>query len=71
MVQLFFFLHIGRESKPRLNAAAFLFATLVVTILVAGSLWIMDNLNYHHGAHEHKTPAEVDEHIIHDEGYRE
>lgn len=45
-VQLVFFLHVGRESKPRWNAWALSFAFTVVIILVVGSLWIMSNLNY-------------------------
>lgn len=46
-VQLRFFLHLGRESDSRWNLLMFLFATLVVCILVFGSLWIMKNLSYH------------------------
>jgi cytochrome o ubiquinol oxidase operon protein cyoD len=45
-VQLFFFLHVGDESKPRWNLMALLFAAMVVVIVVFGSLWIMNNLNY-------------------------
>lgn len=45
-VQMVFFLHIRRGSKPRWNAWAFAFAAVVVAILVIGSLWIMSNLNY-------------------------
>lgn len=45
-IQLIFFLHLSRESKPRWNALALLFAITVVVILVIGSLWIMSNLNY-------------------------
>lgn len=45
-VQLVFFLHLGRESKPRWNVAVFVFAALVVLIIVFGSIWIMNNLNY-------------------------
>lgn len=45
-VQLVFFLHMGRESKPRWNAYALAFAVTVVLIVVIGSLWIMSNLNY-------------------------
>ncbi|HSW98436.1 MAG TPA: cytochrome o ubiquinol oxidase subunit IV [Candidatus Saccharimonadales bacterium] len=47
VVQLLFFLHLGREGKPRLNLMSFLFMLLVLVIVVAGSLWIMNNLNYH------------------------
>lgn len=46
VVQLIFFLHLGRESKPRWNVAVFMFAGLVVLIIVFGSIWIMNNLNY-------------------------
>lgn len=46
-VQLRFFLHLGRESDSRWNLLMFLFAALVVCILVFGSLWIMKNLSYH------------------------
>lgn len=45
IVQLFFFLHIGEEKKPRWNLLSFLFMALVVVILVCGSLWIMYHLN--------------------------
>lgn len=45
-IQLVFFLHVGRESKPRWNSWALSFAITVVVILVIGSLWIMSNLNY-------------------------
>jgi cytochrome o ubiquinol oxidase operon protein cyoD len=45
-VQMVFFLHIRRGSRPRWNAWAFAFAAVVVAILVIGSLWIMSNLNY-------------------------
>ena len=45
-VQLIFFLHLGRESKPRWNVTVFVFAALVVVIIIVGSIWIMNNLNY-------------------------
>lgn len=66
-VQLVFFLHLGRESKPRWNLVVFAFALMVVIILVFGSLWIMHNLNYAH----HNLPANAtDQQIIKDEGYQ-
>jgi cytochrome o ubiquinol oxidase operon protein cyoD len=58
-VQLIFFLHLGRESKPRWKVLVFLFTGLIVVILVFGTLWIMKNLNYH---------AMTDTEILHDEG---
>lgn len=61
-VQLVFFLHLGRESKPRWNLTVFLFAGTIVLILVGGSLWIMQNLDYHMPVNR------TDSSIIQDEG---
>lgn len=46
IVQLLFFLHLGKESSPSWNRIAFFFMLLVVAILVIGTLWIMYNLDY-------------------------
>ena len=46
LVQLFFFLHLGSETRPRWKLAVLLFMLVVLGILVFGSLWIMQNLNY-------------------------
>ena len=46
LVQMFFFLHLGRETKPRWKLLVLGFMVLIVLILVIGSLWIMANLNY-------------------------
>lgn len=45
VVQLVFFLHVGRKGQ-RWNLGIMGFATLIVLILVIGSLWIMSNLDY-------------------------
>lgn len=63
LVQLIFFLHLGRESKPRWNVQVLLFAVMVVGIVVGGSLWIMSNLNYHM-----MSPGTTDQFIQKDEG---
>src|SRR5258706_14847435 len=47
IVQLFFFLHLGQESRPRWNLIFFLLTFGVVLLIMVGSLWIMNNLNYH------------------------
>jgi cytochrome o ubiquinol oxidase subunit IV len=49
LVQLIFFLHIGEETKPRWKLTTLFFASLVVLIVVWGSIWIMSNLEYFHG----------------------
>lgn len=64
LVQLVFFLHLSRESKPQWNLTVFLFAATVVIILVFGSLWIMKNLDYHMNGHE------TEQEIIKDEGIK-
>lgn len=46
LVQLVLFLNVGREPKPRWNLVVFLFTVMVTLILVFGSIWIMNNLNY-------------------------
>jgi cytochrome o ubiquinol oxidase operon protein cyoD len=67
LVQLLFFLHLGHEAKPRWNLTAFLFATMVVVIVVFGSLWIMKNLSYGH--HVPGPVNQSDRAILKDEGY--
>jgi cytochrome o ubiquinol oxidase operon protein cyoD len=46
LVQMLFFLHLGKETKPRWKLFVLLFMITVVLILVFGSIWIMNNLNY-------------------------
>ncbi len=46
VVQLYFFLHMGEEARPRFNLMALCFALIVVAIVVGGTLWIMDNLSH-------------------------
>lgn len=46
IVQLVFFLHLGREERPRWKLIVFACMSVALFILVAGSLWIMHNLNY-------------------------
>lgn len=58
LVQLVFFLHLQRETKPRLNLIVFSFMLIVVGIVVIGSLWIMHNLDYN------MMPHEMDERML-------
>jgi len=62
LVQLVFFLHLGRETKPRHQLLVFCFTLVVLAIVVYGSIWIMDNLNYN------MMPHEMDEQLIEEEG---
>jgi len=64
-VQLLYFLHLGEELRPRWQLLAFGFMSLVVVILVVGSLWIMSNLNYNHAR---RSPTDTNNYLIKDEG---
>jgi cytochrome o ubiquinol oxidase operon protein cyoD len=46
LVQLVFFLHLGKEKGSRWNVASFYFMLLILVVIVGGSLWIMNGLNY-------------------------
>lgn len=62
LTQLVCFLHLGREFKPRWKLAVFLMMAGIVVILVGGSLWIMNNLNYR------MTPQQVDKYLQSQDG---
>jgi cytochrome o ubiquinol oxidase operon protein cyoD len=46
LVHLVFFLHLDTSSEQRWNVSAGLFTTLVIGIIVVGTLWVMHNMNY-------------------------
>ena len=46
ITQMTLFLRLGQEPKPKFKLLIFGFMMSVVIILVAGSIWIMYNLNY-------------------------
>jgi cytochrome o ubiquinol oxidase subunit IV len=64
-VQLIFFLHLGKETKPRWNSIAFVFAAFLIIAIVFGSIWIMNNLNYN------MMPNEVNDYLLEKEGYKQ
>jgi cytochrome o ubiquinol oxidase subunit IV len=43
--QMIFFLHLGKEAKPRWETLLVLFMVMVAAIIVVGSIWIMFDLN--------------------------
>ncbi|VFP80133.1 cytochrome o ubiquinol oxidase subunit IV [Candidatus Erwinia haradaeae] len=46
IVHLIYFLHLNRKSEGGWNFIAVLFTTLVISVIIIGSLWIMWHLNY-------------------------
>lgn len=64
-VQLYFFLHLGSERKPRWRLLVFGYMAAVVFILVAGSLWIMYNMNY---MTPQLTPQQINTYMLRQNG---
>ena len=56
-LQMFLFLHVGEERGPRLKLMAAGMMLAVVLILVGGSIWIMNNLNYR------MTPEQINQYM--------
>lgn len=62
LVQLFFFLHLGQGKNAHWNVLLLSFALIVIIIVVFGSIWIMNHLNYN------MTPSQVNTYVQQDEG---
>lgn len=45
LVQLVLFLHLGSAPAQRNNSVIFVLTAMLITIIVAGSLWVMHNAN--------------------------
>lgn len=62
VIQVVFFLHLGREKKPRWNLL-FLISTIgLILVVVVASIWIMHHLHYN------MMPEDVTNKIANDEG---
>lgn len=59
IVQLVFFLHLGRD-KVKWKAAAFYTMLIILVLIVGGSLWIMYNLDYN----MMMSPEAMEQHMI-------
>ena len=58
IVHLVYFLHLKRSSEEGWNFFAAIFAVVILVIVLAGSLWVMHNMN------ENMMPMhEMDQHI--------
>ena len=67
LVQLLLFLHLLHEDEPRWKLLVFDFMLLVLTILVFGTIWIMNSLHYNMS--DKQGGQHSDEYIIKDEGF--
>jgi len=63
-VQIFFFLHLGRGPKPLYNVAFFVSTVGIILVVVLGSIFIMDHLNYN----MMMTPKSTTTKLAQDEG---
>ena len=64
-VQLIFFMHLAKESGPRWRLAALISTISIVLIVVVGSIWIMNHLNYNMMA----SPSEMNSYIQSQDGF--
>lgn len=48
-VQVYYFLHLRGEAKPRWRSWTFVYSIVMMLVVVFGSLWVMYNLNYRMG----------------------
>ena len=61
-IQLIFFLHVWSETNPRWNLVFFISTLSIICILVVGSIWIMNHLNYN------MTPSQMNDYMLKSEG---
>ena len=62
-VQLIFFMHLWREKNPRWNLFFFTITFGIIFIVVVGSIWIMQHLNYH------MTPIQMQQYVQSQDGF--
>lgn len=62
VIQITFFLHLGRGPKPNWNLFFFISTGAIILVVVGGSLFIMNNLHYN------MSPLEKTKKIVNDEG---
>lgn len=67
LIQVIFFLHLGEEQKPRWQKLSFIFTSMMLVVVVVGSLWIMKNLDYR--MHMNKEQIEAKMHKEGDKGF--
>jgi cytochrome o ubiquinol oxidase subunit IV len=65
IVQLVFFLHLGREKKPHWQLVFLVSTVGIIFVVIGGSIWIMHHLHYNMTP---ITPADVAKRLVEDEG---
>lgn len=62
LIQIFFFLHLGRGPKPLYNVVFFVSTVSIILVVVLGSIFIMEHLHYN------MSPTEVTKSLAQKEG---
>ena len=62
LVQIFFFLHLGRGPKPLYNVVFFASTVGIILVVVGGSIVIINNLHYN------KSPSDQTKSLVEGEG---
>lgn len=65
IIQIVFFLHLGREKSPHWQLLFFISTVGIILVVVVGSLWIMHHLHYNMTP---VTPADVSKKLVEGEG---
>lgn len=60
--QLIFFLHIGRETRPRWKRLVLVLMIVFVLIVLLGSIWVMYSLNYR------MSPEQINTYMLKQDG---
>ena len=65
VVQLLFFLHLleGKPSERGWRTIIFISTISIILVIIVGSLWIMNNLNYH------MSPQQMNQYILEQDGF--
>jgi cytochrome o ubiquinol oxidase operon protein cyoD len=64
-VQLIFFMHLAGESGPRWKLGALISTVSIILIVIIGSIWIMNHLNYNMMA----SPSDMNNYIQSQDGF--
>ena len=59
-LQLYFFLHITDEEKPRWKSFSLWYVIAMLLIVVVGSIWVMRNMDYNMGM----TPEQMQKYML-------
>ena len=68
VVQVVFFLHLGREKKPRYNLLFLISTVGIILVVVVASIWIMNHLHYNMSATDVADKVSTDEAVYNVEG---